>query len=133
MKIGLCSLLATGLVWAQTADKIKKSEDDVRQEMIKISRQVGVTCTECHSTKNFKSNEKPAFKVALAHMKITEVLKQNGFSGKNGEAEASCYMCHRGQLKFDHKEHFTDHFRSEPKNKKPPEKEPVVDDKADTD
>lgn len=119
--------------FTQTAEKIKKSEDDVREEMIKISRQVGVTCTECHSTKNFKSNEKPNFKVALAHMKMTETLKQNGFSGKNGEPEASCYLCHRGQLKYDHKEHFTDHFRAEPKKKKAPEKEQVIDDKADAD
>jgi cytochrome c556 len=134
MNLSLPILISVASIsWAQTPDKIKKSEDDVRQEMIKISRQVGVTCTECHSTKNFKANEKPNFKIALAHMKMTEVLKQNGFSGKNGEVEASCYMCHRGQLKFDHKEHFNDHFRSEPKKKRPTEKEQVVDDKTDTD
>jgi hypothetical protein len=114
---------------AQTAEKIKKSEEEIRQEMIKISRQLGVTCTECHSTKNFKSNEKPNFKVSLSHMKMVEVLKQNGLSGKGGEPEATCYTCHRGQLKFDHKEKFNDHYRSEPKKKSAPVKEQVVDDK----
>ena len=64
-------------------------------------------------------------------MKMTEVLKQNGMSGKNGEPEASCYMCHRGHLKFEYKERFNDHFRSQPKKKKAPEKEQVVDDKDD--
>lgn len=126
-------ILLASIGSAQTAENLKKSEEDIRQDMIKISRQLGVTCTECHSTKNFKSNEKPNFKVSLAHMKMTEMLKQQGFSGKNGEPEASCYMCHRGALKFDHKEHFTDHFRSEPKKKKAPEKEQVVDDKAEAD
>lgn len=114
---------------AQTPDKIKKSEEDIRQEMIKISRQLGVACTECHTTKNFKSNEKQSFKVSLVHMKMVDLLKQNGLSGKNGESEASCYTCHRGSLKFDHKEKISDHYRGEPQKKAPPEKEKVVDDK----
>lgn len=129
MKCWIFLLMLASMCFAQTPEKIKKTEDDVRQEMIKISRQLGVTCTECHSTKNFKSAEKPSFKISQAHMKMTEVLKQNGLSGKNGEQEASCFMCHRGQLKFEYKEHFNDHFRSEPKKKKPAEKEQVVDDK----
>lgn len=99
--------------------------------MIKISRQLGVTCTECHTTKNFRSGDKPSFKVSLVHMKMVDVLKQNGLSGKNGEPEASCYMCHRGQLKFDHKERYDDHFRADQKKKLPPAKPQVVDDKAD--
>lgn len=133
MKCWILLLTLTPFCFAQTPDQIKKTEDDIRQEMIKISRQLGVTCTECHSTKNFSSAEKPSFKVSLAHMKMTEVLKQNGMSGKNGEPEASCYMCHRGHLKFEYKERFNDHFRSQPKKKKAPEKEQVVDDKDDED
>lgn len=131
MKLTLIFLLLIGSIGsAQTPEKIKKSEEDIRQEMIKISRQLGVTCTECHSTKNFKSAEKPNYKVSLAHMKMTEALKQQGFSGKNNEPEASCFMCHRGQLKYEFKERFNDHNRFEPKKKKPPEKEQLVDDKA---
>lgn len=132
MKFSLYFFLLVGSIClAQTAETIKKSEEEIRQEMIKISRQLGVACTECHSTKNFKYDDRLNYKVSLAHMKMTEMLKQNGFSGKNNEPEASCYMCHRGQLKYEFKERFNDHYRSEPKKKKPPEKEKVVDDKAD--
>lgn len=115
------------LAMAQTPEKIKKTEEEVRQEMIRISRQLGVTCTECHTTKNFKSDQKPNFKISLTHMKMVEMLKQNGLSGKGGEPEASCYTCHRGHLKFEHKEKLSDHYRGEPRKKAPPEKERVVD------
>jgi hypothetical protein len=128
MKTCLTLLLFVPLMYAQTPDKMKKTEDDIRQEMIKISRQLGVTCTECHVTKNFRSNDKLSFKVSLAHMKIVDMLRQTGLSGKNGEPEASCYTCHRGQLKFDHKEKFDDHYRFEPKKKAPSTKAEVVDD-----
>jgi len=69
---------------------------------LQMSRELGVTCTECHSTSNFKDPSKSQFKVALAHTKIVEVLKREGMDGKNGQ-EASCYMCHQGKLKFAHK------------------------------
>lgn len=129
LKLVFTFLLLPLLATPQTPDKIKKTEEDVRQEMIKISRQLGVTCTECHSTKNFKSDEKPNFKVALVHMKIVDMLKQHGLGGKGAEPEASCYTCHRGQLKFEYKEKFNDHFRAEQKKKTAPVKQEVVDDK----
>lgn len=125
-------VLTFKFAFAQTAEKIKKTEEEIRQEMIKISRQLGVTCTECHTTKNFKSDEKPNFKVSLSHMKVVEQLKQNGMSGKGNEPEASCYMCHRGHLKYAYKEKFNDHYRSEPKKKAPPAIDEVVDDKNGT-
>ncbi len=130
MKTWIYFLLASTLLNAQTPDKIKKSEDDIRQDMLKISRQLGVTCTECHLNKNFKTDGKASFKVALVHMKMVDLLKQNGLSGKNGEPEASCYTCHHGLLKFQHKEKFDDHFRSEPLKKSGPLKEDIIDDKA---
>lgn len=132
MKTWICLLFTSITLSAQTIDKIKKSEDDIRQEMIKISRQLGVTCTECHSTKNFKSTEKPSYKVSLTHLKMTALLKRNGLSGKNGEPEATCFTCHRGQLKFEHQEKLNDHTRLEPPKKLPPLKEEVIDDKAES-
>ena len=129
MKLLWIGLFIVHSLRAQTPETIKKSEDEIRQEMIKISRQLGVTCTECHAIKNFKSSEKPNFKVSLAHMKMTDVLKRNGMSGKNGEPEATCYTCHRGQLKFDHKEKINDHFRGEKLKKSPIVKDDVVDEK----
>lgn len=88
---------------AESAVGLKKSEDKVRAEMVVISRQLGVTCNECHNLQNFKNDEKKTFKVGLEHMKITQMLKEKGFDGKKGP-EASCYMCHQGELRPDFKE-----------------------------
>jgi hypothetical protein len=87
----------------ESAAKIKTLEEKTRQEMIVISRQLGVTCTECHNIQNFPSDEKVSFKIAKDHMRIVEILRTKGFDGKKGP-EASCYMCHQGELKPDYKE-----------------------------
>ncbi|MBS1970877.1 MAG: hypothetical protein JSU04_11245 [Bdellovibrionales bacterium] len=89
--------------YTESASKIKTSEDKVRQDMIVISRQLGVTCSECHNVQNFTSDEKKSFKVAKDHMRIVETLRTSGFDGKKGP-EASCYMCHQGELRPDYKE-----------------------------
>lgn len=86
-----------------TAAAIKASEEQMREQMIVISRQVGVTCTTCHNTDNFKSDKKDSFKIAKEHMKLTQLLIDGGMNGKTGP-KADCYMCHRGQLKPDYKE-----------------------------
>lgn len=93
----------TSLVFAQSAQKIKSQDMETREQMQIMSRQLGVTCVECHNLKDFTENKKPNFKTGLAHMKIVELLKQNGMDGKNGPA-ASCFMCHRGELKPAYKE-----------------------------
>lgn len=88
---------------AESVTTFVTKEDKVREEMITISRELGVTCTECHSVQNFKSDSKQSFKVGKEHMKLTQMLKENGFDGKKGPA-ATCYMCHRGKLRPDYKE-----------------------------
>lgn len=90
-------------LWAEGAEEIKKTEQEVREQMIKISAELGVSCTECHVVTNFKDNQKEAFKVAAQHIKIVQVLKASGLNGQKGQPEASCYMCHRGQLRYTHK------------------------------
>lgn len=87
----------------ESASALKSNEDKVRQEMTVISRQLGVTCTECHNIQNFASNEKKSFKIAKDHIRITETLRSSGFDGKKGP-EASCYMCHQGKLLPGYKE-----------------------------
>lgn len=87
----------------ESASKIKTNEDQVRQEMIVISRQLGVTCAECHNIQNFASDEKKTFKVAKEHLRIVETLRGKGFDGKKGP-EATCYMCHQGELHPEFKE-----------------------------
>lgn len=69
----------------------------VREEMLKISKQLGVTCNYCHDVTNFKSNRIPAFGVALDHIKLVELLKRTHFSGN--DKQINCYLCHRGQPK----------------------------------
>lgn len=93
---------------AESAQKIKAKEEEIRQNMILISRQLGVTCTECHNMKNLRDNSLKSFKVAQEHIKIVEVLKLNGLDGKKGP-EASCYMCHRGQMQIPYKEKLSSH------------------------
>jgi hypothetical protein len=89
--------------YSESASKMKTNEDQVRKEMITISRQLGVTCNECHNIQKFASDEKKPFKVAKDHMRIVETLRGNGFDGKKGP-EATCYMCHQGELRPDYKE-----------------------------
>lgn len=87
---------------SQSSADFKTEQEVVRVQMVQLSRELGVTCTECHSQKNWKDDAKTTFKTARKHLKVVEVLKQNGMDGKNGP-EASCFMCHQGRLKFAHK------------------------------
>ena len=88
---------------SQSAAKIKSDDELVREEMIEMSRQLSVTCTECHRVDNFMDDKKPHFKIAKDHMEIVRLLKTKGFNGKDGPL-ANCYMCHQGALKPAYKE-----------------------------
>ncbi len=90
--------------FAQTRVKspaeLKLREEEIRKQMLQISKELGVTCTDCHSTSNWKDDSKPSFKIALEHIKLVDLLRQRGMDGKNKSPEANCYMCHRGELKY---------------------------------
>ena len=88
---------------SQSVAKIKSHDEVVRGEMIEISRQLSVTCTECHRVDNFSDGKKASFQVAKEHMEIVQLLKSKGFDGKSGPL-ATCYMCHAGALKPAYKE-----------------------------
>ncbi|PWU18470.1 MAG: hypothetical protein C5B49_07155 [Bdellovibrio sp.] len=88
------------------AEKLVENDEAIRQQMMVISRQLGVSCTSCHSTKSFAANDKREYRVAKEHMKITQALIDNGFDGKEKHPKADCYMCHRGKLVPDWKEEF---------------------------
>ncbi len=87
----------------QTIGKFVTKEENIRENMIRISRELGVTCNACHNVQNFTLDDKKAYKVSKEHMKITQMLKDKGFDGKNGP-EATCFMCHRGKLVPAYKE-----------------------------
>lgn len=101
----VCSVLffAASMTEAESVTKFVTKEEKIREQMVDISRELGVTCTECHNVSNFASDEKKTFKVSKEHMKLTQMLKDNGFDGKKGP-ESTCYMCHRGKLHPDYKE-----------------------------
>ncbi|RYZ62579.1 MAG: photosynthetic reaction center cytochrome c subunit [Proteobacteria bacterium] len=99
----VCLLILSPRAYTESAAKMKTNEERVREEMIVISRQLGVTCAECHNVQNFANGDKKTFKVSKDHMRIVETLRGNGFDGKKGP-EASCFMCHQGKLRPDYKE-----------------------------
>lgn len=86
---------------SQARSKTKDPDLKKRQEMVVISRQLGVTCTYCHDVKNFRKGNMQTYKTALDHMRITRMLNKEGFHGK---VKVDCYFCHRGTAKFDYKE-----------------------------
>ncbi|MEQ1879000.1 MAG: hypothetical protein ABL958_20340 [Bdellovibrionia bacterium] len=74
-----------------------------REAMVKISRQLGVTCNHCHDVKDFKDAKLENFKIAKEHMRVVELLNTQGFTGKKAP-KADCFMCHRGKAMPDYKE-----------------------------
>lgn len=84
---------------SQSANVIKVTESQIREQMLQLTKELGVSCAECHDTKNFKSDALPNHRIAKEHMRWVDLLRDNGMNGRNAP-EASCYMCHKGQLKF---------------------------------
>lgn len=99
----LCITVDINLAFAQSAVKVKSEEELMRENMLSISKQLGVTCNSCHISENFRSDKKMEFKIAKEHMKITQLLIDSGMDGKLGP-KATCYMCHRGEAKPKYQE-----------------------------
>jgi hypothetical protein len=81
---------------------LKDSDIKTRDYMVELSRQIGVTCTHCHDLKDFKKSDKPAYKLGQTHIEMVAMLNEK-YAGKVGE-KVDCYMCHRGQPKWDYQE-----------------------------
>jgi hypothetical protein len=73
-----------------------------RQPMIDISRQLGVTCTYCHDSKNYRDGSKATYQTAKKHMQVIDMLN-NQFKTAFSE-KVDCFMCHHGTAKPDFKE-----------------------------
>ena len=114
MKIALMLCLIAGSAayavnaYAKTRRQMVKQSVDpdvaMRKWMLEISRQMGVTCTYCHNTKNFKDNSMDTFKVAMNHIEVVEWLNREGFYKDRRGTQATCFMCHRGKAKPDYEE-----------------------------
>lgn len=96
----LLSLLTIFFINNSAKSAPQKEENlQKREEMVTISSHLGVTCTYCHVTDNFRLDSKPPFKIALDHIRITHLINEQGFKGK---IKATCFMCHRGKAKPDY-------------------------------
>lgn len=102
----LLNLYPQMAAFSQSARDLKATDSEYREYMVTLTRQLGVTCTTCHSIKNFADDNKPQFRIAKEHMKITQALIDAGFDGQKSRPKADCYMCHRGQLHPDFREKF---------------------------
>jgi len=89
--------LLTPVARTESAQKLKSNEEEMRQQMLQLTKELGTTCTECHNVANFKDSSKHSFQIAAQHLKLVAVMKENGLDGKKGP-EANCFMCHRGEL-----------------------------------
>lgn len=100
-RVLLASLLVTTFTLVAMGGSPKtsavKSDKDfaVREDMVRISEQLGVTCTHCHDTNNLKSDKMKTWKIAKEHIRVTEVL--NSKAGFGGNPKVDCYTCHRGE------------------------------------
>jgi hypothetical protein len=83
---------------AQPTDPKFESE---RSSMIKMSRQLGVTCVYCHDVKNYKDGSMKTFKVAKDHESLVETLNKQY---RHKISPVDCFMCHRGKAIPDFKE-----------------------------
>ena len=101
--LGTLLLFSTSTAESPSGTPFKKDATLImRENMISISRQLGVTCAYCHDVKNFKSGKMKAYKVGLKHIQVTKYI--NGKNGFNGRPKITCYTCHRGVAKPDYKE-----------------------------
>lgn len=90
-------------VTAYTQKSISEKDLAMRDYMLNISRQLGVTCNHCHDVKNFKDDKMTTHQISKQHMRVVHLLNTEGFVGKNA-LKVDCYMCHRGQAKPKYKE-----------------------------
>lgn len=109
LHITLIALGVTASLFVNSASQARKAETRVadpdlkmREEMVSISRQLGVTCTHCHNPANFRSAEKKTFGIAKEHMKLVRVI--NGPHGLGGKPKIDCYACHRGEARYVYQE-----------------------------
>jgi hypothetical protein len=100
----LLTLIGITLIYSPSYSQKKEDPDlAMREYMLKISRQLGVTCNHCHNVKNFKDNKMQNWKTSKEHMKIVHLLNTEGFVSPNAP-KADCYMCHQGKAKYQFQE-----------------------------
>lgn len=102
---GFLVVILLGFSYVPSHSSQKKEDPDLamREYMLKISRQLGVTCNYCHNVKNFKDASLPTWKISKEHMKVVHLLNTEGFTSSRAP-KADCYMCHQGKAKYQYQE-----------------------------
>ncbi len=103
--LSFLTIILVSLAYTPSFSAPKKEDPDLatREYMLKISRQLGVTCNYCHNVKNFKDTNLPAWKISKEHMKVVHLLNTEGFTSSKAP-KADCYMCHQGKAKYQYTE-----------------------------
>jgi hypothetical protein len=68
-----------------------------------FSRSLGVTCTHCHDTARWESDDKPQKKIAREMMRMSQDINEKYLKSiaglKSEKPTVNCTTCHRGQVK----------------------------------
>ncbi len=99
----LFAIFFTTAVGAKKKAPIIDQDLAMREYMVEITRQIGVTCTHCHNLKNFKDSSKDLWKVGAQHIEVVKGLNRH-YLKQLGIEKVDCYMCHRGKPKPNYKE-----------------------------
>jgi hypothetical protein len=93
--------LLTFIAPLQLNSKTEKDADlKLREQMVQMSKELGVTCAYCHNSENFKEAKNKNFKIALEHLKITNML--NSEKAFHGKPMITCYSCHQGHAQYQY-------------------------------
>ncbi|MGE3974865.1 MAG: photosynthetic reaction center cytochrome c subunit family protein [Bdellovibrionales bacterium] len=102
--VGFFTLIVNPILDRRVSQALAKDAELMQRDyMIKISRQLGVTCAYCHNVNNFKDKSMATYKVSAEHIHMVEMLNAKTFAARNGP-KADCYMCHKGKAVPDYKE-----------------------------
>tara|TARA_Y100000758_G_scaffold264449_1_gene203769 strand:- start:121 stop:474 length:354 start_codon:yes stop_codon:yes gene_type:complete len=86
-----------------------KSKGEMQKYMKSISKDLGVKCSHCHDMDD-KSLDTPEKEIAREMIVLTRQINEYLFSlqeqdttAKNNQTLVSCWTCHKGDLKVEHK------------------------------
>ena len=86
-----------------------KSKGEMRKYMKSISKDLGVKCSHCHDMDD-KSLDTPEKEIAREMIVLTRQINEYLFSlqeqdttAKKNQTAVSCWTCHKGDLKVEHK------------------------------
>ena len=106
-------LFFVGFIFSNDFKNLKvldiKSKGEMRKYMKSISKDLGVKCSHCHDMDD-KSLDTPEKEIAGEMIVLTRQINEYLFSlqeqdttAKKNQTAVSCWTCHKGDLKVEHK------------------------------